>query len=416
MNFASKHYKSTYLIISMIVLLIYFGASMCGVISNKDEKKGQVIFGSDENYIGSQTCVSCHKEIYNAYILGHHYRTSAWIDSSNDKESYYHNDTMFYGDNLFVRVSKKADGIYQTAYSRGLIAASHRIDMVMGSGKKGQTFLTWSDSSLYQMPLSYSIELNKWINSPGYASDKVMFNRMIPVKCFECHSSYAEQKINEYGKTIFDSNRIVLSISCEVCHGPGVKHVQYHKQNPSDKKPAFIINTSLLSRQQQLDACASCHSGVRENIKPAFSFLPGYNVDDFFKPAYDNKKASSLDVHGNQYGLLTASKCFKQSVGLTCSSCHNVHQNESKKMEIFVQRCMNCHNDTNNNFCTVKNVEKAVLISNCINCHMPEKTTSQIIFKSKKDGKTNIVSESIRTHLIAVYKEQTIRYIRDSRN
>ncbi len=407
MNVFSKHHRSSYLVLSVIVLFVYLGSSMCNMETNKDQKNLQeIIYGQNENYIGSRSCISCHKQIYDSYIMTAHYKTSAMMDTGSFRQGGYSADSVYYNDKLSVAAHYKTDGIYQTAYSAGFVAASHRMDMVIGSGKKGQTFLFWNDSSLYQLPLSYSFTLNRWINSPGYPADKVMFNRLIPAKCFECHSSYAEQKINEENKPTFDSRRMVLGISCETCHGPGAKHVQYHSQNPTDKKPAFIINTPELSRQQQLDACASCHSGIRENIKPAFNFLPGNKLDDFFKPAYDNKNAASLDVHGNQYGLLTASKCFKQSLVLNCSSCHNVHQNESYQLQVFARRCMNCHNETNHNVCTVKNTENETLVNNCINCHMPKKATDQIVFNTKQNGKKDILNELIRTHLIKIYKDK----------
>lgn len=401
MKIISKYFRGYRLIITIIVLFIYVGSSMCITKSSKKEEK--VVYGSNENYIGSQTCINCHSEIYDSYTKAAHYKTSAEMDSGNFEQVYQNTDSVFFNDALFVAVHNKADTFYQTAYSSGRIAASHSMDIVIGSGRKGQTFLFWNDSSLYQLPLSYSFAFNRWINSPGYPANKVMFNRVIPVKCFECHSSYAEQKFNQESKPIFDSRRIVMGISCETCHGPGAKHVKYHTKNPTDKKPSFIINTSKLNRQQQMDACASCHSGIRENLKPAFSFLPGNKLDDFFKLAYNKDSTASLDVHGNQYGQLTAIKCFKQSLVLNCSSCHNVHQKESNNMQVFTQRCLNCHNESSQHFCTVKNTDRQTLINKCIDCHMPLQASSHITFNT--GNKKEMQYDSIRTHLISIYKK-----------
>jgi len=374
-------------------------------MSSKKEEKA--VYGSNDNYIGSHTCITCHKEIYDSYIkAAPHYKTSAMMDPKKFELVYQNTDSVFYNNDLFVTVHKKTDSIYQTAYSRGIVASSHTMDMVIGSGRKGQTFLFWNDSSLYQLPLSYSFAYNRWINSPGYPANKAIFNRIIHVKCFECHSSYVEQNFNQESKPIFALRQMVLGISCETCHGPGKKHVRHHNENPADKNPSFIINTSNLNRQLQLDACASCHSGIRENIKPAFSFLPGNKLDDFFKPAYHKDSTARLDVHGNQYGLLTASKCFKQSLVLNCSSCHNVHQKESNNMQVFAQRCMNCHNESNHNFCTLKNTDKQILINKCIDCHMPLQASRQITFNT--GTKKEMLYDSIRTHLIGIYKEQAI--------
>ena len=404
MKNVSKYFRGYHLVISLMVLCIYLGTTVCNPTGNKYEKVSTTVYGPNEDYVGSQSCISCHKAIYDGYTTTPHYNTSALVDASKFNKTYTNTDSVFYKAKLFISVHKKEDGIYQTAYSDGRMAASHPMDVVIGSGQKGQTFLFWNDSSLYQLPLSYSFVHNRWINSPGYPAAKAMFNRLIAIKCFECHASYADQKFNEASKPVFDNSSLVLGISCETCHGPAKSHVQYHTKNPQDKIGNFIINTAKLSRQQQLDACASCHSGIRENIKQAFSFLPGDKLDEFFKPAYNKDSTAALDVHGNQYGLLMASKCFKQSRTLNCSSCHNTHTKETNQQQIFVQRCLSCHKETTDNFCTVKNVEKQILINKCIDCHMPKQLSNQITFNT--GNKKELLHESVRTHLIGVYKDK----------
>ena len=404
MKIVSKYFRGYRLVIMIIVLLIYIGSSMCNTSSNIKEDKA--VYGANDNYIGSNTCFNCHKEIYDSYTKTPHYKTSALMNGGKLADALYTEDSVIYTDKLYVNVHKEADGFYQSAYSRGLLAASHRVDMVIGSGKKGQTFLFNSDDKFYQLPLSWSVEARRWVNSPGYPADKAMFNRIVYVKCFECHATYANEKLNDTGQPVFDSSQMVLSISCETCHGPGKKHVQYHNENPADKKGNYIINTTALIRQQQLDACASCHSGLRENMKPPFSFLPGNKLDEFFKPAYNKDSNAKLDVHGNQYELLSASKCFKQSIVLNCSSCHNVHQKESNSLQLFAQRCMNCHNEGSHNFCTVKNTDKQTLINKCIDCHMPKQESGTIMFNTGNERKP--LYELIRTHLIGVYKDQNV--------
>jgi len=402
MKLISKYFGGYRLVITVIVLLIYFGS--CMYDTKNSIKVEKHLFGANDNYIGSNSCFTCHEKIYESYAKTTHYKTSEWMKNSAFKDELYKSDSVVYNDNLYVKVHEKNGGIYQSAYSNGLLAATHRLDMVIGSGKKGQTFLFTNDTKFYQLPLSWAIGAHRWINSPGYPSDKVMFNRMVYVKCFECHATYAEEKLNDTGEALFDTSQMVLSISCETCHGPGKQHVHYHQENKADQKGKYIINTQVLSRQQKLDACASCHSGLRENIKTAFSFLPGNKLDDFFKPAYHKDSTAQLDVHGNQYALLTASKCFKQSMVLNCSSCHNVHQQETDSKQLFAQRCMNCHNDNSHNLCTEKHTDKLTMINNCIDCHMPMQGSGQINFNSANKRETKY--QLIRTHLIGIYKDK----------
>jgi hypothetical protein len=43
-----------------------------------------------------------------------------------------------------------------------------RFDMVIGSGVMGQSFLTWRNNKLYQLPITYFTAADQWSNSPGF--------------------------------------------------------------------------------------------------------------------------------------------------------------------------------------------------------------------------------------------------------
>ena len=74
----------------------------------------------------------------------------------------------------------------------------------------------------------------------------------------------------------------------------------------------FMMKIDTLSRQKRLDVCAQCHSGPRDGILQgnSFSFLAGEKLDEYSRNYYTGISNDDLDVHGNQYGLLTSSKCF----------------------------------------------------------------------------------------------------------
>src|SRR5213078_4429349 len=99
---------------------------------------------------------------------------------------------------------------------------SERFDIVLGSGRKGQTYLCWrAGDQLFELPVSYWTELRRWINSPGYEDGQLNFSRPVSPRCLECHASAFESLpapgiINRYNKTNY-----ILGIACEKCHGPG---------------------------------------------------------------------------------------------------------------------------------------------------------------------------------------------------
>jgi len=141
------------------------------------------------------------------------------------------------------------------------------------------------------------------------------------------------------------------------------------------------------------------------NLQPSFSFRPGDDLKKFYSFSTVVEDVKNLDVHGNQYGLLTLSKCFTQSQ-LTCNSCHDPHKNEANQLVTFSQRCMVCHSpDKKNTFCTIANVQQSVLKQNCIDCHMPEKESAAIVFSNHETGR--MISAKMRSHFIKIYPEET---------
>ena len=170
----------------------------------------------------------------------------------------------------------------------------------------------------------------------------------------------------------------------------------------------YIINAASLSQRQQLDACAVCHSSGQKDLNLGLLFHTGDTLVHSVKNALDT--TVKLDVHGNQYGLLVATKCFRVSGTITCSSCHNTHQQERGNTALFSKRCMNCHSIEKNTFCKMApKLDNAVLINNCIDCHMPAKESHTL--NVKVEDETKHKPAVIRTHFITVYPEETKKFI-----
>jgi len=235
------------------------------------------------------------------------------------------------------------------------LTRTERIDVVVGSGQRGQSYLYWKGDRLFQLPVSYWTALGEWVNSPGYADGTADFTRPIDPRCLECHAGYfasipSGPPENRYQKTGF-----VLGITCERCHGPGRQHVAAEASRSANAQHApletspekriadnlEIMNPKSLPRDRQVDVCAQCHGGLGEERAPAFSFVPGRSLADYLQlviPAADAK----LDVHGNQVALLERSRCFQYSSKMSCTTCHDVHAPE-RTAAAYSDRCLGCH-------------------------------------------------------------------------
>ncbi len=311
-------------------------------------------------------------------------------------------------------MEERDSGLYQVEYFAGVEKKARRFDIVIGSGVMGQSFLNWRADKLFQLPITYFSAAGQWSNSPGFP-DKVVFNRVITSRCLECHTTFAS--VTDGGKNggeMFDKRSIIYGVDCEKCHGPAKLHVKYQTENPSDSNGRYVVNPARLSRQQNLDLCALCHGGRLQKKTPSFSFVAGNKLADHFLEDTARPNPAAIDVHGNQYGLLRASKCFTMSETLNCGSCHNSHKNERGNTAIFSKRCVNCHQPEHGKLCNFIKGKATTLKENCIDCHMPLQPSKAIaVFLPDKPLP---VAANIRSHFISVYLDATNNVLNDEKN
>lgn len=365
-------------------------------------------------YAGADQCKSCHPAISASYVHTAHQISTRPADKqsiagsfSKDSNEYY------YRPSVKVVMQQRDNSFYQVAYRNDSAIQSQRFDITVGSGRKAQTYLYWSEDKIFQLPVSYFVPLGSWANSPNYPAHQVRFDRNIPIGCFECHGSFIKRtSVEPAGKFLvdhFDRNEIIYGIDCERCHGPAAKHVAFHNDHPDEKSSKFIVSFGSMSRQQKIDQCAVCHSGIKNTKRSLFYFQPSALLSDYVHPDTTSPHLREIDVHGNQSQLLSASACFIKSKTLDCSSCHNTHVTEREDLGIFSKRCMNCHNPKSHNFCSLASQLGNSITKNCIDCHMPAKPSKLITLQSQNLKAP--ISNMVRTHLIAVYQDESKKII-----
>ena len=411
---AALKYKRLLIVYSLIILTLCI-FTKCINKENKSENSEETntpTLVSDtitySQFIGSDVCGKCHREITDAYFRTMHFYTSQPASAITIKGSFIKGQNSFkYDFDKTVFLQKQTDSFYQVYYHGNKQVIKRRFDIVVGSGKNGQTYLSWIGDHLIELPVSYFTQVHQWANSPGYPLSPIIFNRPVTARCMECHSTYAGTiNYNPEIPPAFDSTKMILTVGCEKCHGPAAKHVAYELQHSGDSTGMFIVNPSKLSRQLSLDVCALCHSGRLQQTTDPFQFVAGDSISNFFETTDAARKAGIMDVHGNQLGVLSASKCFRLSKTMTCTTCHDPHKNERENALLFSQRCMNCHTEQHK---SIEGLSNNMLINNCIDCHMPlqESTSISFLLQNKKQP----VNAMMRTHYITVYKDETKKFI-----
>lgn len=353
-------------------------------------------------FVGDDACVACHEERVHAFHQTAHAKTSRLPGAETIRGQFGSESNVLrtVNPNLVFVMEANDKGFYETAHMKTSdteeLSRSERIDIVVGSARKGQTYLYWDGDQLFQLPVSYWTELDSWVNSPGYIDGTADFDRAVVPRCLECHASSFENRPPPENR--YNLASLVLGVSCEKCHGPGGEHIARFRSKAPPKTPSefAIVNPSRLSRARQLDVCALCHEGAGEPLAPALSFVPGEELDRYLAFARQDAKAH-VDVHARQVPLLERSRCFQLSKTMTCTTCHDVHTPQ-RDAASFAPRCLTCHGVES---CRAFPKLGHAIDSLCIDCHMPLQVTGKIV--TMVDGRT--VRPMVRNHQIAIYPD-----------
>lgn len=351
-------------------------------------------------YAGDAACAECHAAEAKTYFATAHYQDSSLASRKTILGNFTPGKNVLrtVNPNLIFAMIDAPDGFYQSAVNiadpQHLNGEAQKFDIVVGSGRHGQTFLYWKGDQLFELPVSYWTYTHEWINSPGYRDGQVDFNRPVEPRCLECHATTFQMTpppLNRY-----DPKSLVLGIGCETCHGPGAEHVARERSaQPAAAGSAEIgiVNPARLSRDRQMDVCGLCHASPGLPMTPSLSFRPGDDLARYVKitpPA----PGAPVDVHGNQVNALERSKCFT-SGKLTCSTCHNVHVSQESAASFSVH-CLSCH--TVRACPRFKQLGESIR-TRCVECHMPVGKSTAIT--SGLDGR--MLQATMRTHRIAIY-------------
>jgi len=301
---------------------------------------------AQEGYVGAKVCGSCHSEEYKAQSQSNHARTlhpgsaimQLEVPSGNGVES---NDT----DAARFEFRKNVAGYTVTA-SLGKEQKGIPIDWVFGAADQGYTFFSrLSGGQFLEHRLSYYKRKGGFDITPGQRNctsrnleDAIGMHISSgeAFQCLRCHSTSVKQ--TPEGP---DFSSVVPGVTCERCHGPGAAHVKAVVSEASDRR---ILNPGKLSGDELLLMCGECH---RAEPPPGMLF--------------DNPVITRFQPVG-----LQLSACFQKSNGsITCTTCHNPHENARRNSGNFYnQRCIKCHSGASQARCKIQPAGE------CVNCHM----------------------------------------------
>ncbi|SFV56221.1 probable deca-heme c-type cytochrome [hydrothermal vent metagenome] len=210
--------------------------------------------------------------------------------------------------------------------------------------------------------------------------------------CADCHSTNLKKNYDPKSKS-YHTTWDVINVSCEACHGPASKHLEWTKSkeknisnsgfaisllgkggewqiNNNSSKPE-LFGGNLSKRRSEVELCAKCHSR-RSQLDD--DFKSGDKFRDHYLPSMLNEGLYFSDGKINDevyvYDSFKQSKMYAK--GVTCTDCHDSHtlkrKNEGDKV------CYRCHMMSRYKTETHHHHKAGSAGSSCIGCHMPSRT------------------------------------------
>jgi thioredoxin-like negative regulator of GroEL len=314
-------------------------------------------------YVGNRACAACHLSIYQSYSRTPMAETSGPVGANLVAGSFEHAPSA-----MRYRVYQK-DGRTFLDYQRtdnAHIHGTQELSFVVGSGRRGRSYLFGINGFLYQSPVSYYSQKKRWDMSPGYESSREMpFNRPIEPSCLTCHASQVRPVSgtdNRYDAAPFAQD----GIGCERCHGPGSEHI---------KSGAAMINPAKLDPARRDSICAQCHmSGEARINQPGRSsamFRPGdLLTDTVLDYVYEGDFNYPYKAISHVQALAESRCKLASGDRMSCLSCHDPHTlpPAEERAAYFRQKCLACHLQSNVSAEMKRHFESK---PDCRSCHMP---------------------------------------------
>lgn len=407
--------------------------------------------GGPPGYVGSSSCVDCHKKQYATWHRSYH-RTMTQAASPISVKADFDDVVLeargerFHltreGDAFWISISDPSEKSEALRLQLAMITGSHHMQVFWLPGVLGNMQLGF--------PFTWLIEDSRWvprhdtfIRDPDIEPGVEVWNQV----CIRCHTTGGIPKPNAQ-KRIFETEVVELGISCEACHGPAQKHIAFQKsrqnflndsenendsenfenvenenfenanhENHENRDP--IVQPENLSAERSSQICGNCHSmkWFDKNEKwqaKGFRFRPGEDLNETTPVIRASKLAEQpwlhsviskhpdllksffwsdgmIRVSGREYNGLLESACHTRGE-LSCISCHSMHSSEPKDQLAHNrkgnQACTQCH-EIDDSHSHHKADSSGSL---CYNCHMPH--TSYGILKAIRSHQ--IDSPSIR--------------------
>jgi hypothetical protein len=315
--------------------------------------------------VGTAECAKCHEQIAATQLTTPMALASTLAVNSEILRAHSDLSAQLAAYHYELSANREAVNLSVTDGANSLSAT---VGWAFGLGHKGQTYIYQRDGEFYESHLSFYRSLQGLDLTTGHIESepdnlKSAMGRWMGTgevrRCFGCHTT---------GSTVegrFDTSHLTTGVQCESCHGPGAQHVAAMKSGKIEAGRQAIFDPRRLDAGASVDFCGACHRTWADVV---LTSAPG--------------SQNVMNVRFQPYRL-EDSKCWLKTKGdarLTCTACHNPHEQLMQDVSTYDKKCLACHTTTASASATLPHASASnhfgqpcpVSTKNCVTCHMPQ--------------------------------------------
>lgn len=315
---------------------------------------------SMKEFVGNDACAKCHSHITASQEATSMART---LMRAADADVLHSSADLAFRNGKYFYQIKVKNAVAELKATDGDHTITANLLWAFGTGKVGQSYLSLQGGNYRESRVTYFNSLQNLNFTPTRAllaprdlEDAASRPVGVPelLRCFSCHSLGA----NVGGQ--LDTSKVIPGVTCEACHGPGLKHVQAMEASQllqgigDEEGRRLIFNPGRLSPGDSVDFCGACHI-TWWDLK--LTHVVGI-----------------ANVRAQPYRLMS-SRCWGNGdARLTCIVCHNPHEPLSNDAGSYDSKCLACHVASP----VVKPTKElpgsacSVATKDCVTCHMPK--------------------------------------------
>jgi predicted CXXCH cytochrome family protein len=348
----------------------------------------------ESGFAGSATCAGCHEAETAAWTGSDH----AWALKTPDSTSVLgdFNDVRLTGKGITSRFFRQgADYMVETDGPDGALT-QYPVRYVVGVHPLQQYLVEADGGRLQVLDLAWDTEQQRWFDlypdqqtAAGNGMHWSGTYKNWQARCAECHQTGFDKGFDPDSKT-YQTHWAELTVGCESCHGPAADHVKQAKTaqaaGSTDPLPA-LLPLGPGHQGAEFAICGNCHSR-RSAFSQASAPVGGvfgdhYKLSPLTPDLYfaDGQQRDEVYILGSFLQSKMAAK------GVTCSNCHDAHSGALVAEGNTV--CTQCHSEagrsefpslSRKDYDSPAHTHHAAgsQASDCVSCHMPERTYMQI--------------------------------------